>query len=122
MERRVFGKEIRNKFMKGILLNEENDLLINVRRVADGKITGGLVIGNNAVQCAGLVLQMNQGELKADPIIGANLLRNMRGSLNRDRLKNQIKIALTRANIRIEDVKNELDILINGQTINNGRI
>jgi len=103
--------------MKGVLLNEENDLLIRVRRGTDGKITGGLLVGDNAVQCAGLVLQMNQGELKEDPIIGANLLRNIRGKLNRDKLKNQIEVALTRANIRIEDVKNELEILINKQSI-----
>ena len=103
--------------MKGILLDENNDLLIKVKRGADGKILIGLVVGDNAVQCAGLVLQMNQGELKEDPIIGANLLRNIRTKLNRDKLKNQVEIALTRANIRIEDVKNELDILINKQSI-----
>jgi hypothetical protein len=103
--------------MRGVLLDENNDLLIKVRRGTDGKISGGLIISNNAVQCAGLVLQMNQGELKEDPIIGANLLRNMRGKLNRDKLKNQIETALMRANIRIEDVKNELDILINKQRI-----
>jgi len=73
--------------MKGILLDENGDFLIKVKRGADGKITGGLVVGDNAVQCAGLVLQMNQGELKEDPIIGANLLRNMRGKLNRSKLK-----------------------------------
>jgi len=102
--------------MRGILLNENNDLLIKVRRETDGKISG-LVASDNAVQCAGIVLQMNQGELKSEPIVGANLLRNIRGKLNRDKLKNQIEVALTRANIRIEDVKNELDILINKQSV-----
>jgi hypothetical protein len=104
--------------MTGILLGEDNDLLIKVRRTDDGKISGGLVVSDNAVQCAGLVLAMNQGELKEDPVIGANLLCNIRGKLNRDKLKNQIETALVRANIRIEDVKNELDILINKQSIN----
>jgi hypothetical protein len=96
--------------MRGILLDENNNLLIRVTHRADGKITGGLVIGDNAVQCAGLVLQMNQGELKEDPVIGANLFLEMRGKLNRDRLKNKIETALTRANIRIEDVKGELRV------------
>ena len=103
--------------MRGILTGEDNDLLIKVRRGTDGKISGGLVVADNAVQCAGLVLKMNQGELKEDPIIGANLLRNIRGKLNRDKLKNQIETALMRANIRIEDVKNELNIFINKQSI-----
>jgi len=102
--------------MKGILLDKNNDFLIKVRTEKDGKISG-LVAGDNAVQCAGLVLQMNQGELKEDPIVGANLLRNMRGKLNRDKLKNQVETAIIRANIRIEDVKNELEILINRQSI-----
>jgi len=104
--------------MKGILLNENNDLLINVRRDVNGKIISGLVVNNNAVQCAGLVLQANQGEFKEDPIIGANLLRNMRGKLNRHKIKHEIEVALMRANIRVEDVKNELDILINSENIN----
>jgi hypothetical protein len=104
--------------MRGILTGDDNDLLIKVRRGADGKITNGLVVSDNAVQCAGLVLGMNQGELKEDPIVGANLLYNIRGKLNRNKLKNQIEIAIIRANIRIEDVKNELDILINKQSIN----
>ena len=103
--------------MKGLLLDETGDLLIKVRRGTDGKITGGLVIGDNAVQCAGLVLQINQGELKEDPIVGTNLLQNIRGRLDRDKLKNEVKKALTRANMRIEDVKNELDILINTQSV-----
>ena len=103
--------------MRGILTGEDNDLLIKVRRGTDGKISGGLVVSDNAVQCAGLVLKMNQGELKEDPIIGANLLRNIRGKLNRDKLKSQIETALMRSNIRIDDVKNELDIFINKQSV-----
>ena len=104
--------------MKGILLDENNDLLIRVRRGADGRINDGLVVNDNAVQCAGLVLQASQGEFKEDPIIGANLLRNMRGKLNRHKLKHEIEIALVRANIRNEDVKNEIEILINNENIN----
>ena len=103
--------------MKGILLDENGGLLIKPRRGADGKITGGLVVGDNAVQCAGLVLQMSQGELKEDPIIGANLVRSMRGKIDRDKLKYEIETAITRAGIRIEDVKNEINILINKQNL-----
>jgi hypothetical protein len=103
--------------MKGILLDENGDLLVKVTHGSDGKITGGITIGDNAVQCAGIVLQMNQGELKEDPIIGANLFRNIRGKLNRDKLKIKIETALTRANINIEDVKNEIQLFINKQEI-----
>jgi hypothetical protein len=103
--------------MKGILLDENNDLLIRVRRGTGGMITDGLAVGNNAVQCAGLILQIQQGELKEDPIVGSRLLLNMRGRLNRERIKNGVESSLVRANIRIEDVINELDILINKQSI-----
>jgi LEA14-like dessication related protein len=103
--------------MKGVLFDENGDLLIKVTRGADGKITGGMTIGDNAVQCAGIVLQMNQGELKEDPIIGTNLFRNIRGKLNRDKLKAKIETALTRANINIEDVKKEIQPFINKQKI-----
>jgi hypothetical protein len=101
--------------MRGILLNENGDLLIRIRRGTDGKITGGFLVGDNAVQCAGIVLQMNQGEWKAEPVVGANLLRNIRGKLNRDKLKHQIETALLRANIRMDDVAGELAIMINKQ-------
>ena len=96
--------------MKGILLDKNNGLLVKVRRDANGIITGGLVVGNNAVQCAGLVLQINQGEVKSDPIIGANLFRIIRGKLNRDNIKSKITWILSRKQSikEIERLKEEI--------------
>jgi hypothetical protein len=107
--------------MRGILLNEQNDLDIRVKRDENEMITQGLVVGENTVQCAALVLAMNQGDLKEDPIVGANLFRDIRGRVNKDELKNKIETALDRVSIRFEDVKNELAAMINNEqlTINN---
>lgn len=103
--------------MKGILVGENGDLLIKTRRGNDGMLIGGIVIGNNAVQCAGFVLQMNQGDLKEDPIIGANLFREIRGKLNRERISGKIETSLIRANINIEEVKREMQVSINKEII-----
>jgi hypothetical protein len=103
--------------MKGILLDKDGDFLIKTKQGSDGRLISGMIIGNNAVQCAGFVLQMNQGELKEDPIIGANLFREIRGKLNREKISDKIETSLIRANINIEEVRREMQVSINKNTI-----
>jgi hypothetical protein len=99
--------------MKGILLDKNNDLAIKVKHDANGKIGAGLVVGDRKMQDAYIVLNMNQGELKEDPIVGANLLRNMRMKEDKNKIRNDIAISLSRISIDIEDIKNEVEIMIN---------
>ena len=54
---------------KGILLNGDNDVEIR---------NGSVVTGERMMQDAYMVLGMNQGELKDDPLTGANPLRTIR--------------------------------------------
>ncbi|MDR0872982.1 MAG: hypothetical protein LBN27_05880 [Prevotellaceae bacterium] len=102
---------------KGILLDENNDLKIQVRRGADGKITSGLVVGESKVQDVYLVLQSNQGEFKEDPILGANLFRNIRMKADRSKIKSDIEIALARMGVKLSDVEKELQAFINQQNL-----
>lgn len=99
--------------MKGILLNDGNDLTINVKRNGKGLITSGLVIGDRDIQDAYLALLLNQGDLKEDPIIGANLPRMIRGKADIEKIRKTVEIALARVKIRLDDIKNQLDIIIN---------
>ncbi|MEH6405770.1 MAG: hypothetical protein V7767_00670 [Leeuwenhoekiella sp.] len=70
---------------KDILLDDTNDLLI----------TGGdFVIEESEMQEVGLILQTNQGEWKAEPLTGANLVREVRGSTNNLRKERTMRIQM----------------------------
>lgn len=98
---------------KGILLDGDNDLKVNVRRDRNGMITDGMTIGERTMQDAYIVLASNQGDIKEDPLCGANLLRMIRGKTNIEKIRKTVEIALARVKIRLDDIKNQLDIIIN---------
>jgi hypothetical protein len=99
--------------MTGILLDDNDDLLVTVKKDAQGKITGGLTLGSTTMQDVYMVLKTNQGELKEDPIIGVNLARYIRGKEDMENIRRAIDLGLMRAGIEREDVKNEVQAIIN---------
>lgn len=101
--------------MKGLLLDKDNDLVVQVSRNSDGKIASGLKIGDTKLQDAYLVLSLNQGELKEDPIAGVNLTTILRGKADYNQIKTAIKVGLRRCGIDYEEVKALLRI--NGQVM-----
>lgn len=98
--------------MQGILLNETDDLEIDVRRDTTGKITKGMALGQTMIQDTYIVLKLNQGELKEDPVLGPNLITFIRGAKNKVAIEKQLKIHLTRAGIDYERVKNEINTVL----------
>jgi hypothetical protein len=70
---------------KDIMLTPDNDLQI---------LNGDFVIGESLMQEVGIILQMNQGELKSDPLIGANLIVKMRGVENKYKIESLIDAQL----------------------------
>lgn len=56
--------------MKGILVNENNDLLVSVKRDAKGMITQGLVVGNVDYQRCKFIIIAQKGEFKKVPTLG----------------------------------------------------
>ena len=105
--------------MKGILLDENNDAQILVKRDAEEKIISGLVVGETKIQDAYMVLSINQGDLKEDPIVGCNLITMIRSrsKTDKEKLKKTIKIGLKRVGIEHEDIKSELTAIINKETV-----
>jgi len=99
--------------MKGILLNTDFDLQINAKRNSSGKIVGGLAIGDNTDQCAAIALQMGQGELKEDPLLGAGLTKYIRDKYCKSEVKQRIRQHLTRAGINYNEYKQKISITIN---------
>ena len=57
----------------GIQLDSNYDLVIQVQRDAQGKITSGLSIGNVTYQNQALLLRAHKGEFKEYPTAGAGL-------------------------------------------------
>lgn len=102
---------------KGILLDGDNDLKINVKRGDGGLITDGLEVGQRIIQDAYLVLASSQGDMKEDPLCGAGLIRMIRSRADMEKIRKTVEIALARVRIRPDDIKSQLDIIINKVSI-----
>jgi hypothetical protein len=58
---------------KGLLINDDYDLKLNIQRNASNKITSGLLLGNTLYQNQALILILQAGELKLNPIVGVGI-------------------------------------------------
>ncbi len=91
---------------RGIILDGNNDLKIR---------NGSVVIGETTMQDAYVVLKINQGELKDDPMTGMNLTRMIRGKVKMEKIRKTIEIALKRVGVRLDDIKDKIGTFINNQ-------
>lgn len=58
---------------RGILVGDSGDLLIEVTRDSQGKITQGLVIGDVTGQNQDTILLAEKGEIKNSPLLGVGI-------------------------------------------------
>lgn len=84
---------------KDILLDENNDLQI---------VAGDFVIGESFMQEVGFILQMSQGELKSDPLIGANLTTKIRGVRNDAKIRRHIETQMELDGKDYDEIKNNI--------------
>ena len=101
-----------NKNRKGILLNENMELAVRVVRDSYGKIISGLVVGECIDQEAFIVLKMNPGDCKEDPIIGPGLNKYIRGKYNQSEIDMRIRQHFTRAGIDYDDYQERIQMAI----------
>lgn len=92
-----------------MMLDENGDLMIRTRRLPDGKLSG-LVLDDTLIQDSAIVLEMNQGEWKEDPVLGPNLLRYLRSHADRPRIQKQMQVHLSRAGIDYNQVMEQLKL------------
>lgn len=97
--------------MKGLLLDKDGDIRIVPHKETDGKLTG-FVVGDTLIQNAAIVLELNQGELKEDPVLGANLIRYIRSKADRTAIEKQMKIHLKRVGIDYAELVDKINIEI----------
>jgi hypothetical protein len=72
---------------KGILLDDNFELVVR---------NGTVAIGETLIQEVHIILQMNQGELRSDPLLGPNLIYRIKGKKNQSEIKQAVKLALAR--------------------------
>lgn len=88
--------------MKGIVLNENNDLMTGSN--------GSIALGATTIQEVGLLLGLNQGELKSFPVLGPGLTQKIRGLEHRVELKRVVKLHLELDGKRYEDIEELIKI------------
>lgn len=71
--------------MKDILLNNDNDLLF---------ANGDLATGDSTLQEVGIILELNQGELKSFPVIGASLVQLLKSKRKRSLIEERVRLHL----------------------------
>lgn len=90
--------------VRGILLDENYDL-----KIANKK----LQLGNPLMQEVAIIFKMNQGELKIDPLIGANLIVNMRGVERKQKIESLLESQLDLDGKVYDDIKELITQRIN---------
>lgn len=88
---------------KGILLDENNDLLIIGKR---------MVIGDSQMQEVAVILEMNQGALKSKPILGAELIQLLKGNASKIDIERRVRIHLEKDGKDYNAIKNKIKTII----------
>lgn len=85
--------------MTDILLDETDDLRIE---------NGDFVIGESLDQEVSLIIRLNTGELKEDPVLGPNLIRMIKSNISQSEIKKQVKNHLSRDSKDYEVMKDRI--------------
>lgn len=88
---------------KGILLDANGELIIKNK---------SLVVGDSSIQEVAVILEMNQGEQKFTPLLGANLVELIKSNKSRFEIEKRVKINLQRDGKEYEDIKNQINTVL----------
>lgn len=100
--------------MQGIMIDENYDLKVVVRKDKDGYILQGLQIGEITPQRAKLIIHSAKGEFKYVPVLGFNINRWLKQTMTK--IEKQQFIAELQAELAIDGIK--ADINVNTETLN----
>ena len=84
---------------KGILLDENNDLLIVGKQ---------MVIGDSEMQEVAIILEMNQGALKSSPLLGADLVQLLKSNASKVDVQRRVRIHLEKDGKDYNAIKNKI--------------
>ena len=81
-------------------LNDANDDLAIAK--------GDFVIGESTMTEVGVILRLNQGNLRHDPIMGPNLVTKIRVPLKKDELEQRVRLHLKRDDKDYNEIKKQI--------------
>lgn len=84
-----------------ILLDDSDDLNI---------VNGDFVIGESTLQEVGIILRLNSGELRNDPVLAPNLIQLVNSTSNDQEFEERVRLFLRRDNKNYEDIKKLINI------------
>lgn len=79
-----------------ILLDENDDLVI---------VDGDFVIDESVLQEVGIILRLNSGDLKSDPVLAPNLIQLVNSKENSQEFEDRVRIHLKRDNKNYNEIK-----------------
>jgi hypothetical protein len=89
--------------MTDFVIDSENDLIIQ---------NGDFAVRDSLTQDVAIILELAQGGLKSDPILGPNLVQMMRGIGNQERIARSVKLHLARDNKDYNNIKEMIRIYV----------
>ncbi len=87
---------------KDYLLTDEDDLMI---------ANGDFVTGDSTMQEVGIILRLNPGELKSDPVLGPALIRFIKSDADEDVVRQVARLHLERDGKNYDDIKEQIKLL-----------
>lgn len=91
---------------QGILLNDERDLQIGIKRDASGLIMGGMVVGESDCDHVALIVESDKGDFKDFPVLGVGekYLKSVgRVSQLRAEIQTQLELDGYKADVQVDD-------------------
>jgi len=85
-----------------VIHTTEDDLMIQ---------NGDFVIGESIQQEVGIILRLNAGELKEDPVLGPGLIRMIKGKKDNELIRQMAKLHLERDNKNFDKLKQYIKII-----------
>ena len=79
-----------------ITLGQDDDLQI---------ANGDFVIAESLLQEVGIILRLNSGELKSDPVLGPNLVQLLNSKADTQDVEERVRLHLQRDNKSFDEVK-----------------
>jgi len=88
-------------YEKDILLDENDDLVIN---------GGDFVVDESYLQEVGIIIRLNTGELKSDPVLAPNLIQLVKTNAPQQEFEERVRIFLARDNKNYDDAKGLINL------------
>lgn len=84
-----------------ILLDADDDLII---------VNGDFAIGESILQEVGIILRLNSGELKSDPVLAPNLIQLINAKAPAQEFEERLRLFLKRDNKEYDDMKKLINL------------